>query len=840
MAKHYTNVLCQGNNILYRGVNNGKKVKGKVSYSPSLFLRSKGSKSDWRGIHGESLDAMRFESIRAAKDFQRKYKDVDNFDIYGMDRFEYAFIADEFKGQIEWDIKNINISIIDIEVNSEYGFPDPYEARAPITAICIRELNGNSVVFGCGDYDCPENVRYIKCAEEKDLCKQFLQYWQAEYPDIISGWNTNFFDIPYIINRFRMLFGEEYAKKLSPWNNIWERKVVLNGRELISYHLSGINSLDYIELYKWYAPGGKSQESYKLDAIANVELGERKLSYDEYDSLHNLYQENYQKFIDYNIKDVDLIIKLEDKLKLIEMAITLAYDTKSNFEDVFAQTRMWDSLIYNHLLPQNIIVPPKKFKKKISAFEGAYVKEPQVGMHDWVASFDLNSLYPHLLIMYNISPETIVNSEEYTKDMQKILMQEVNVESLLHQKIDTKKLDGVTLTPNGQFFRTDKQGFLPKMMEEMYEDRKKFKKQLIQAQKDYEKKPSKDLEKLISRLNNLQLAKKVSLNSAYGALGSQYFRFYDLRQALAVTLAGQLSIRWIENKLNKYLNDLLKTEEDYVVPSDTDSIYLRLGGLVNKVFEDKPSTSDAIKFMDKVCDGKIQSFIDKSYKDLADYVSAYDQKMVMKREVLADKGLWTAKKRYVLNVHDSEGVRYSTPKLKIMGLEMIKSSTPYAIREKMKELTKIIVTQGEDEVQKFIAKFKEEFKNLPPEEISFPRGVNGLKTYVDSATIYKKGTPIHVKGALLYNQNVMKLKLDRKYPMIQNGEKLKFTYLKQPNPMKDTVISFPTRIPKEFGLQKYIDYDIQFQKGFIEPIKFILECLGWEVEKRNSLESFFE
>ena len=840
MSKHYTNVLCQGNYILYRGVNNGKKVKGKVSYSPSLFLRSKGSKSDWRGIHGESLDAMRFESIRAAKDFQRKYKDVDNFDIYGMDRFEYAFIADEFKGQIEWDIKDINISIIDIEVSSEYGFPDPYEARAPITAICIRELNGNSVVFGCGDYDCPENVRYIKCAEEKDLCKQFLQYWQAEYPDIISGWNTNFFDIPYIINRFRMLFGEEYAKKLSPWNNIWERKVILNGRELISYHLSGINSLDYIELYKWYAPGGKSQESYKLDAIANVELGERKLSYDEYDSLHNLYQENYQKFIDYNIKDVDLIIKLEDKLKLIEMAITLAYDTKSNFEDVFAQTRMWDSLIYNHLLPKKIIVPPKKFKKKVAAFEGAYVKEPQVGMHDWVASFDLNSLYPHLLIMYNISPETIVSSDDYTRDMQEVLMQEINVESLLDQKIDTKKLDGVTLTPNGQFFRTDKQGFLPKMMEEMYEDRKKFKKQMIQAQKDYEKKPSKDLEKLISKLNNLQLAKKVSLNSAYGALGSQYFRFYDLRQALAVTLAGQLSIRWIENKLNKYLNDLLKTEEDYVVASDTDSIYLRLGGLVDKVFEDKPSADEAIKFMDKVCDGKIQSFIDKSYKELADYISAYDQKMVMKREVLADKGLWTAKKRYVLNVHDSEGVRYSTPKLKIMGLEMIKSSTPYAIREKMKELTKIIVTQGEDEVQEFIAKFKEEFKNLPPEEISFPRGVNGLKTYVDSATIYKKGTPIHVKGALLYNQNVMKLKLDRKYPMIQNGEKLKFTYLKQPNPMKDTVISFPTRIPKEFGLQKYIDYDIQFQKGFIEPIKFILDCVGWEVEKKNSLESFFE
>ena len=840
MAKHYTNVLCQGNYILYRGVNNGKKVKTKVTYTPSLFVKSKKTETQYKGIHGEPLDAMRFESIRAAKDFQRKYKDVDNFDIYGMDRFEYGFIADNFKGQIEWNINDINVSVIDIEVSSAYGFPDPYEARAPITAICIRQLNGNSVVFGCRDYDCPENVTYIKCENENDLCKQFIKHWQEDYPDVISGWNTDFFDIPYLVNRFRMLFGDDFAKKLSPWNNIWERKVVLNGRELISYHLSGINALDYIELYKWYAPGGKSQESYKLDAIANVELGERKLSYDEYDSLHNLYQENYQKFIDYNIKDVDLILQLEGKLKLIELALTLAYDTKTNLEDVFAQTRMWDSLIYNHLLRKNIIVPQKKFKKKISAFEGAYVKEPQIGMHDWVASFDLNSLYPHLLIMYNISPETIINADEYTKDMNDVLTQGVNVESLLSQKVDTKELNNVSLTPNGQFFRTTQQGFLPKMMEEMYEDRKKFKKLMIQAQKDYEKKPSKELSHLISRYNNLQLAKKVSLNSAYGALGSQYFRFYDLRQALAVTLAGQLAIRWIENKLNGYMNNLLDTKEDYVVASDTDSIYLKLGTLVNKVFKEKPETNEVIKFMDKVCDGKIQSFIDKSYKELADYVHAYDQKMVMKREALADKGVWTAKKRYILNVYDNEGVRYTTPKLKIMGLEMIKSSTPYAIREKMKELTRIIVTKGEDEVQEFIAKFKEEFKNLPPEEISFPRGCNGLKTYQDNTLIYKKGTPIHVRGALLYNLQLEKLGLEKKYPKIQSGEKLKFTYLKQPNPIKDNVLSFPTRIPKEFGLHKYIDFDTQFQKGFIEPTRFIVECIGWEIEKTNSLESFFE
>jgi len=843
MAKHYTNVLCQGNYILYRGVNNGKKVKTKVTYTPSLFVKSKKTETQYKGIHGEPLDAMRFESIRAAKDFQRKYKDVDNFDIYGMDRFEYGFIADNFKGQIEWNINDINVSVIDIEVSSAYGFPDPYEARAPITAICIRQLNGNSVVFGCRDYDCPENVTYIKCENENDLCKQFIKHWQEDYPDVISGWNTDFFDIPYLVNRFRMLFGDDFAKKLSPWNNIWERKVVLNGRELISYHLSGINALDYIELYKWYAPGGKSQESYKLDAIANVELGERKLSYDEYDSLHNLYQENYQKFIDYNIKDVDLILQLEGKLKLIELALTLAYDTKTNLEDVFAQTRMWDSLIYNHLLRKNIIVPQKKFKKKISAFEGAYVKEPQIGMHDWVASFDLNSLYPHLLIMYNISPETIINADEYTKDMNDVLTQGVNVESLLSQKVDTKELNNVSLTPNGQFFRTTQQGFLPKMMEEMYEDRKKFKKLMIQAQKDYEKKPSKELSHLISRYNNLQLAKKVSLNSAYGALGSQYFRFYDLRQALAVTLAGQLAIRWIENKLNGYMNNLLDTKEDYVVASDTDSIYLKLGPLVDKVFGEGGKVSangiKVIEFMDKVCEDKIQPFIDESYNELAIYVHAYEQKMQMKREALANKGFWTAKKRYVMNVHNNEGVQYKEPHMKIMGLEVVKSSTPYAIREKMRETIRLVINTDEATVQQFIMDFREEFKKLPVEDISFPRGINGLRDYSDSTTLYKKGTPIHVRGAIMYNHLLKQMELTKRYPLIQEGEKLKFTYLKTPNPTKEDVISFPIRFPKEFDLDKYVDYDAQFNKTFIEPMKFILQCIGWTVEKQNSLESFF-
>ena len=840
--KYYTNIAVQGNNILYRGVKNGRRVKEKIQYSPTLFLLSN-KKTEYKTLFNEPVEAMKFESVREARDFVKKYEDVSNFKIYGMDRYEYAFIAENHQGLIDWDIKELSIAIIDIEVGSENGFPDPYKANEPITAIAIRDLNGGMKVYGCGDYKVQGEENYIKCVDEYDLCKKFMRDWQDNCPDVLTGWNTDGFDIPYIVNRFNKILGEDETRKLSPWNNIYERKVVFKGQEKIIYKITGVAQLDYIELYKWYAPGGKSQESYKLDNIASVELGENKLSYDEYDNLHQLYRLNYQKFIEYNIKDVELIVKLEDKLKLVELALTLAYDTKCNYEDVFAQTRMWDSMIYSYLLEKNIIVPPKEIKRKDGMFEGAYVKDPQVGMHNWVASFDLNSLYPHLMMQYNISPETLVEPEDYTPELRQIISQGVSVDALLKKQVDTSRLINVTMTPNGQFFRTDVKGFLPQMLEDMYDDRKKFKKMMLKAQQDYENEsdPTKkyQIEKLIARYNNLQLAKKVSLNSAYGAMGSQYFRFYDLRQALAVTTAGQLSIRWIENKLNAYLNKLLKTDEDYVIASDTDSIYLRLGPLVQNVFKDGKDIGKIISFMDTVCEQKIQPYIDQSYSELADYVHAFAQKMQMKREALSNKGFWTAKKRYVLNVYNNEGVQYNEPHMKIMGLEVVKSSTPYAIREKMREMIRLIINTDEETVQKFVADFHEEFRKLPVEDVSFPRGINGLREYADSTTLYKKGTPIHVRGAIMYNHLLKQMKLEKSYPLIQEGEKLKFTYLKTPNPTKEDVISFPVRFPKEFNLEQYVDYELQFEKTFIEPMKYIMECLKWSIEKRNTLDSFF-
>ena len=852
MTTFYTNVQSLGGKILYRGIKDGKKIRLKIDYEPQLYLPARNGKGTHKSLDGLDLVPKRFDGIREAREYVKQFEGITGAPkIFGNTRFEYAFIADQHPKMVDWDIDKIRIANIDIEVGSENGFPDPYLANEPITAIGLKTLAGDIFVWACGDYDrsldktnIGINVTYIKCKDEWTLCKKFLTHWQEFCPDIVTGWNTEFFDIPYLVNRFRRILGEDDAKKLSPWNFITERKVNINGKMLTSYTLVGLSHLDYIELYKWYAPNGKSQENYRLDTIAEIEIGENKLSFDEYDNLHSLYRLNHQKFIEYNIKDVVLVERIDDKLKLIELAITLAYDTKSNMEDVFAQTRMWDALTYCYLRDQNIIVPPRIIKDKDAAFEGAYVKEPQVGAHDWVASFDLNSLYPHLMMQYNISPETLIEPENYTQEMRDIISQGVTVDKLLMKQVDTSGLVNATLTPNGQFFRTDFQGFLPKMMAEMYEDRKKFKKMMLQAKQEYEneKDESKkyEIEKRIARYDNLQLAKKVSLNSAYGALGSQYFRFYDLRMALGVTTAGQLSIRWIENKINSYMNNLLKTDEkDYVIASDTDSIYLNLGPLVDKMYPEKTDVNKIITFMDRVCEDRLQPYIDKSYQELATYVNAYEQKMQMKREGLADKGIWTAKKRYILNIYNNEGVQYAEPKMKVMGLEMVKSSTPAAIREKMKESIKIMISGTEDDIHKFIADFKEEFKKLPPEDISTPRGMNGLKTYSDAVTLYKKGTPIHVKGAIIYNHHLKQLGLTKKYELIKEGEKIKFTYLKIPNPFKDTVISYTSRLPKEFGLDNYVDYDLQFEKTFLDPIRIILDCIGWKTEKSNSLEDFF-
>ena len=596
-------------------------------------------------------------------------------------------------------------------------------------------------------------------------------------------------------------------------------------RELNSYDILGVSILDYMDLYKKYTY--TNQESYALNHIAYVELGEKKHE-NPHETFKDWYTNDYQSFVDYNIQDVELVDRLEDRMKLIELHLTMAYEAKINPSDVFSQVRMWDVIIYNFLREKNIVVPMKKPSRKDEKYVGAYVKEPQLGLHNWVVSFDLNSLYPHLIMQYNISTETIVSESNG----------QVNVEKMLNREVDIPD-DGCTVTPNGARFRTDFQGFLPALMEKYYTDRVKFKQWTIEAKKNYQK--SKDAKYLneISKYNNIQMARKIALNSAYGAVGNQYFRYYDTRMATAITTAGQLSIRWIENAVNGYLNKILETENvDYIIASDTDSIYVRFDELVSKVTPKNP-----VDFLDKVATEKIEPFIDKCYTQMAEYVNAYQQKMEMAREVIADKGIWTAKKRYILNVHDSEGVRYDEPQIKVMGIEAVKSSTPEPCRDMIKSALKVIINEDETSLNTFIQDFRKRFMDMNPEMIAYPRSCNGLKKWSDSSSIFKKSCPMHIKGALIYNYLLKKHKVTHKYPFIQEGDKIRFLELRTPNKMQANVISFITKLPKEFDLLDTINYEVMFDKSFVEPLTFILDTINWRVDRsygtQRTLEDLF-
>ena len=841
----YTNVIQWGNNLLVREIKNGQRTNSKVRYSPTLYAPVKKA-TPYKNLNGGYVTDLTFTTMKEAREWVDSMKDQPHL-VYGNTQYPYTYIADTHKGQVDWDLEKILIVTIDIEVECENGFPKPEDAIEPLLSITIKNHQTKRiVVWGIGDFETDrEDVNYIKCESEVHLLKEFLVFWEKYYPDIVTGWNSEFFDIPYVCNRIKKLFGEDELKRLSPWGGVKDREVYQMGRHHQVYEIQGIAALDYFDLYRKFTY--TAQESYRLDYIAKVELGEQK-SGNPYETFREWYTKDYQSFIEYNINDVELVDKLEDKMKLIELCLTMAYEAKVNYTDVLGTVRYWDILIYNYLREKNIVIPQKIKAEKIEKYEGAYVKDPQVGMHNWVMTFDLNSLYPHLIMQYNISPETLVNSG--------VEPEEGMVDKILDGKI--RNTTEYCMTPNGAFFRKDKRGFLPEIMENIYNDRTKYKRLMLDAKQEYEDTKDPKLLKDISRYNNIQMAKKISINSAYGAIGNNWFRYFDLLVATAITTSGQLSIRWIEKALNIYLNKILETKnEDYVIASDTDSVYITFDKFVGNVFEEGTETSRIVAFLDKIASEKLEPFIHKSYQALAKVTNAYEQKMEMGREVIADRGIWTAKKRYILNVWDNEGVRYKTPQLKMMGIESVKSSTPAPCREKLKESLNIIMNGTEKELNTFIQKFREEFMSLPPEDIAYPRSVNGVKKYTEVSQstydlengeqvkygFFKKGSPIAVKGAILFNMLIEKHQLENKFESILDGEKIKWVYLLEPNPYQSSAFSFITTFPKELDILKYVDYTTQYEKSFIEPLKFICDKIHWVIDgsygSQGSLEDFF-
>jgi DNA polymerase elongation subunit (family B) len=833
----YTSISRYGNSLLYRGYEDGKRVKRKIAFKPTLYVKGKGN-SKYNTLDGVNVDAIKLDSMREAKEFIEKYEGIDNFKIYGNTNYIAQFIAETFPGEIKFEREKIRVHNIDIEVASDAGFPEPEQAAHPVTAICIKDSILNTYfVWALGDYDVEKTtmktsqVRYTKCNDEAHLLKLFVAFWHDEFtcPDAITGWNIRGFDIPYLVNRITRILGEDEVKKLSPWGMVEAKMVSMQKGQVQLYDIIGIPQLDYMDIFKKFGYSFGPQESYRLDHIANVVLGERKLAYDG--TLHTLYSTDHQKFIDYNIKDVELVDRMEDKIAMITLTMTMAYKAGVNYSDTMGTVAIWDALIHKTLLAQNIIVPPNTNSFK-SDYEGGYVKDPQCGVHDWVCSFDVNSLYPNIIVQWNMSPETIMKGK---------IEPGITVDKML---ASYKNTSNMSMAATGQYFDNSKQGFMPKIIEEMYDERVIIKKKMIISKKELEacdKSNEKEvyrIERDIAHYENQQTAIKILLNSLYGALGNKYFRYFTMEIAEGITITGQFIIKWAEKHVNGFLNKTLKTDKDYVIAIDTDSVYAGLADLVNHVMPDA-ETSKKVDFLDKVCGHIETDVLDVAFKELKENCNAYKHRITMKREGIANRGIWTAKKRYILNVWDNEGVRYAKPKLKIMGIEAIKSSTPAPCREAFEGLFQILINGTEIETQKFIQDFRNRFDALPPEEKAFPRGVSSLKKYLDKKTIYAKGTPINSRAAILYNHRLKELGLENKYEAIKEGEKIKYIHVNPRNPMREDVIGFSQVLPPEFGMHKFIDNEIQFEKAFLIPAKSILDAIGWKAEEEASLEDFF-
>jgi len=834
----YTNISRFGNSLLYRGYKDGKRVQTKIPYSPTLFVPVEKA-TKFRSLDGGYVEPIKLETMREAKEFIERYKDISNFAVHGNTNYIAQFITEKFPGEIKFDASVINITTIDIEVQSDEGFPEPEEAKYPITAIGIKNTIDNTFyIWGTGDYDVSKSIMkdnrvvYEKCRDEHELLIKFIAHWASpsHMPDVVTGWNIRNFDIPYIINRASRILHEDTIKKLSPWNRIEERLVTMQKKQVQMYEIIGVSQLDWMDLFKKFGYTFGPQENYRLDTIANTVLGEHKLDYDG--TLHSLYTTDHQKFIDYNIRDVDLVDRMEDKAGLIVLCFTMAYRAGVNYNDTFGTTGIWDTLIYRYLTEQNIAVPPNKESFK-EAYEGGYVKDPQCGVHDWVASFDVNSLYPNIIVQWNMSPETIMFGRHDHR---------VSPDSILEGYIPEKTEFGVC--GSGQMFSNQKQGFMPKIIEEMYNERVTVKQMMLASKRELEiadpanKQEIYRIERDIARYENQQNSVKILLNSLYGALGNKYFRYFTMEIAEGITLSGQMLIRWGEKAVNDYINTALKNSKrkDYVIAIDTDSLYVSMNDIVKTTgLTDKTKIVD---FVDKLCNKALEPLFIKSFAQVADMMNVFKPRIDMKREAIVDRAIWTAKKRYILNVLDNEGVRYAKPKLKIMGIEAIKSSTPSSCRTAFKELFQVLINGTEIETQAFIRNYRTEFDSLSPEEKAFPRGVSSVKEHQSKDTIYKKGTPMNSRAAILYNYMLDKQGL-KTYTPIRNGDKIKYIYLYPNNPLKENIIGFVDVLPAEFKLHKFIDNDTQFDKAFLEPAKLILDAIGWNAEPVATLEDFF-
>ena len=845
--KFYTSVNRIGGRIKFRGYDDhGYRAIIDEVFEPILFVPSKNEGSQWKTIYGEKVEPIKFENMYDSRDFIKKYEDVEGFRVYGNTNYVSQATQRRFPNKIEFDHDLIRTWNIDIECQSggydengvwkSGGFPDANGAAWPITAITFFDSKDKHYYTYAQQATAKTNVKYVKsksnltyieCRDEAELLYKFIDHWAGHKgPDIVTGWNIRFFDIPYIVNRIKNILGEDVIKSLSPWNKVEHRSVFMSGSDNDTYDIVGIQVVDYMDLFKKFAVFKYgNQESYSLNHIAHVVLGDEKIKYDG--SLFDLYVTDYQKFIEYNIKDVELVQRIEDQESFLLVAMTIAYKAGSNISDTLGTVSVWDSILYRYLFERYITVPPQSGKEKTD-FGGGYVKEVTPGMYDNVVSFDLASLYPNIIVQWNMSPETI-SGKKVTTHNGRVL----NIDMALDQ-VDVNALPNHTVSADGTQFSKDKQGFLPSIVSEYYAERKSLKKKQIEKEKLAVNDNSYALKKEIAGYYNEQMAIKLLMNSLYGAAGNRYFRYFDQRIAEAITASGQLSIRWAERVMNTEMAKAVGKSKDYVVAMDTDSLYVNFDPLVQK-FQPK----NTIDFLCNIADEYFKKALQNGYDNLFKYVRGIESRLDMDREVVSQRAVWTAAKNYAMIINDNEGIRYDNPKYKIMGLSGKKATASQAIRDNIMHIYRLALTGTEKDIQSFVEECREVFNSQSPEDLAAPRGVNGIIKYADKNTIYTKGAQAHLRAALVYNHYIRSMKLTDKYSLIHDGEKMKFLYLNKPNKLKSDVIGFIDALPHEFDIHDHVDYDTVFEKSFLKAVDIYMDAIGWSAVEEPTLEGFF-
>ena len=857
MTIFYTDVARRGDQLLVREIVNGEHQKRRIKFNPMVWIPTNDSSAEFKSFDETTyLDKRTFTKMSDAKKFIDMYSGQ-SFSIYGTKNWRNQFICEEYPSG-KYDKRFIRSFIFDIETIDETGnYRGGMKTMArdvpvPIVSISLKNsISGTMHVWGMKPFETRKHksidINYHYCEDEDSLLQDFLEYWENNTPDVISGWNIRTFDIPYIVNRISKLFGEDEVKRLSPWRIVDKSNVYDDwGSEHVSFELVGIATLDFIELYKKYRL--EPRESFKLDYIAHVELGEKKLDYSESGNLTALYNDDFIRFIDYNIQDVVLVDKLNLKLNYIDLTYELAYYSRQCYTDVMSPVKTWESLIYTYAVKNKMMYEMREPGTK-QDFIGAFVYEPKLGLKNWIVSIDAASLYPSIIRQLNISNEMLI--EDLPPELKKLRHQllsldiDSRIDYLIQKKIDTSacKKYGVSFTPNGQFFKIQKQSVGSVMMENLYNQRKSMKDEMISLKKANDGSP--ETSRKISVLSSGEYARKILLNSNFGASGNQYYAFFDVRIAEAITTSGQFVNKWLNFRLNTLFNKLCKTENvDFNIAGDTDSIYLDMERIVKLIpgYESK-SDEAIVDFLDNFFKTIVQSVIDKAFDEFTEYTNSRELAIFWDREVIASRGFWTAKKRYALKIYDSEGVKVKPPKdIKVMGLEIIKSNTPEFCRKKLKECVRIILTKDNDSLISYIEECRKEFNSMPIDDIAQPGGVGNMSDYYGTGgELFKKGAQAHVRGCIIFN------KMLDDYPNLVNrtrisdGDKIKKVYLNLPNPSGINIISYPVgeNIPKEFGLDEYIDKNTQFEKTFLAPLRGMLDSIGWKSEASFSIDSLF-